>query len=183
MQTSRGEDTSIFQKLGFQGTILEHWALLTAGQLPPDNGPSLNDPRVASVLALSPPVFVKKNMDLTFTGYSCSNNGSYRNKRQRRGRRNKSSSAENSVRQYSKVDKYLVVLLDGDHRVYAGRKVGAKQVTDRAYQETIARQSADFWTAYLSNDGAVLEQMRSYGKTGPLSNVHIERQLGDRGGS
>lgn len=171
-------------KIGVSGNDLGALgALLTAGQLPPDNGPSLNDPRVASVLALSPPVFCEKEHGpyvygairvptMVVTGTNDNGVVGATKAPQRR-------IPYDSIQ---KVDKYLVVLLDGDHRVYAGRKVGAKQVTDRAYQETIARQSADFWTAYLSNDGTVLEQMRSYGKTGPLSNVHIERQLGDRGG-
>ncbi|MBR5759613.1 MAG: hypothetical protein IKX88_13560 [Thermoguttaceae bacterium] len=169
-----------FSKIGVAGNDLGALgALLIAGQIPPDNGPSLKDSRVALALALSPPVFCEKEQapfvyesirvpTMIVTGTKDDGIVGVTKAPQRRipydGVQN--------------VDRYLVVLLGGDHRVYGGRKMGAKQANDRSYQETIARETADFITAYLSNDRIMLGQMRSFGKTCPLSNAHIEHQIG-----
>lgn len=157
-------------------------SLLLAGQLPPDNGVYLKDPRISAVLALSPPVFCEAFQGpnvygrieaplMVVTGTQDDGIVGSTKAYQRR-------IPYDSV---SGVDRYLVVLQGADHRVYGGRRLGAKQGNDRIYQETIAKETADFWRAYLLRESDVLNQMCAYGKASSLSNVHIEWKLGGEG--
>ncbi len=156
-------------------------ALLVAGQIPPDNGSSLKDSRVAGALALSPPVFcgmeqapyVYGSISVPTMIVTGTEDNGIVGSTQAFQRRIPYDNIRN-------VDRYLVVLLGGDHRVYGGRKIGTRQANDRFFQETIARETADFFTAYLTRDPQVLWQMRSYGRVGALSNARVERQIGGK---
>lgn len=154
-------------------------ALLLAGQLPPDNGTYLKDSRVSAALALSPPVFCGALQGSNVYGRiqaptmivtGTQDDGIVGS--------TKAFQRRIPYDSLTGVDRYLVVLQGGDHRVYSGRKMGVKQVNDRAYQETIAKASADFWSAYLLKDETVLTQMSSYGKASVLSNANVEWMLG-----
>jgi len=150
-------------------------ALLVAGQLPPDNGVSLKDPRVAAVLALSPPVFCESSQGVVvyesiqvplmiLTGTEDDGIVGKTKAYQRR-------IPYDSVRWN---DRFLVVLQGGDHRVYAGHKMASKQAHDAPYQETIRVVSTEFWRAYLRADALALSGMRSGSFATKFSNASVE---------
>lgn len=154
-------------------------ALLMAGQLPPDNGVYLKDSRVSAVLAMSPPVFCDPVQGPSVYGRiqaplmvvtGTQDDGIVGN--------TKAPQRRIPYDSVSGVDRYLVVLQGADHRVYGGRRLGSKQGNDHAFQETIARETVDFWRAYLLKDAVVMNQMCAHGMNAPLSNVHIEWRLG-----
>lgn len=152
-------------------------ALLVAGQLPPDNGPSLYDERVSAVLAMSPPVFCEAEQGpevyayvsvplMVVTGTKDDGIVGSTKAYQRRV-------PYDSVR-FS--DRYLVVLEGGDHRVYGGHNVG-KQNSDAMYQDTIRIATSDFLSAYLQDDYSTLMNMRQVGSSMGLNNAIVEKRL------
>ena len=149
-------------------------ALLVAGQLPPDNGPSLRDPRVAAVLALSPPVFCDQSQGpIVYSGISAplmvvtgTKDDGVVGSTKAYQRRLPYDSVRNS-------DRYLVVLNGGDHRVYGRRILGS----DTSYHETISVATADYLSAYLLGDSEVLMALRDYGSASALNNASVERAL------
>ncbi|MBQ9873922.1 MAG: hypothetical protein IJM30_05625 [Thermoguttaceae bacterium] len=153
-------------------------ALLVAGQLPPDNGTSLKDPRVAAVLALSPPVFCDSDKGTLVYGeirspamvvMGTQDNGIVGTTRAEQRRLPYDSIDE--------TDRYLLVLEGGDHRVYGGRRTNVRR-GDVQYQETIAKETCDFWVAYLLNDLEIRKKLSSQGSTVSFSNARVERRLG-----
>ena len=149
-------------------------ALLVAGQLPPDNGPSLRDNRVAAVLALSPPVFCEAELGaevyagvtvplMVVTGTKDDGIVGSTKARQRR-------LPYDSV---SRSDRYLVVLDGGDHRVYGRRIVGS----DESFHKTISAETSDYLSAYLLGDYDVLMELRERGSTFSLKNASVEKAL------
>lgn len=157
-------------------------ALLVAGQLPPDNGPSLKDPRVSAVLAISPPVFCTSEQGaivysqitvplMVITGTNDDGIVGTTKAYQRR-------IPYDSVRID---DRYLVVLQGADHRVYGGLRLSSqRQASDEPYHETIGIESSDFFSAYLRDDLFRLESLRAYGYLVPFANAVVERSLGAR---
>ncbi len=152
-------------------------ALLVAGQLPPDNGSSLYDPRVSAVLAMSPPVFCEANQGesvykgvkvpvMVITGTEDDGVVGFTKAYQRR-------IPFDSIQG---VDRYLVVLMGGDHRVYGGRKL-TQQNSDSQYQATIRSLSSDFLTAYLQGKEAYLYTLRERGCVKPFDNVVVEKEI------
>ena len=169
-----GSDVDL-EKIAVAGNDLgAQAALLVAGQLPPDNGPSLRDSRVAAVLALSPPVFCEPKQGpvvyseisvplMVVTGTKDDGVVGSTKAYQRR-------LPYDSVR---RVDRYLVTLDGGDHRVYGRRIVGS----DESFHKTIAAATADYLSAYLLDDYDVLMAMREYGSARSLSAANVEKSL------
>lgn len=166
-------------KIGVAGNDLGALgALLVAGQLPPDNGSSMRDTRVAGVLALSPPVFCDSIQGgyvyagiavpvMVITGTQDDGIVGTTKASQRR-------LPYDCVRD---VDKYLVILQGGDHRVYGGRRLGVKQGGDLSFQNSIRQETADFWSAYLLENSGILHQLYIAGKVTNLSNAYVEWQI------
>jgi len=163
-------------RIGVAGNDLGALAsFLVAGQLPPDNGVSLKDPRVAAVLALSPPVFCEAERGAsvyasveapTMVVTGTEDDGIVGNTKafQRR-------IPYDSVRLN---DRYLVVLQGGDHRVYAGHRMASKQAHDAPYQETIRVATTEFWRAYLHGQAPALNDMRSGSFASKFFNAAVE---------
>ncbi|MGI6400907.1 MAG: alpha/beta hydrolase family protein [Thermoguttaceae bacterium] len=150
-------------------------ALLVAGQLPPDNGPSLKDERVSAVVALSPPIYCDEKLGpavyagitaplMVVTGTHDDGIVGSTKAYQRR-------LPYDSVR-YS--DRYLVVLIGGDHRSYGRRWAGQQS---SSFHDTIGTETGDFLSAYLMNDYSALMAMREYGAASAISNAMIEKTL------
>ncbi len=166
-------------RIGVAGNDLGALAsLLVAGQLPPDNGVSLKDPRVAVVLALSPPVFCEANQSgvvyasveaptMVLTGTEDDGIVGTTKAYQRRI----------PFDGVSLNDRFLVVLQGGDHRVYAGHRMASKQAHDAPYQETIRVASTEFWRAYLNGDLLALNGMRFGSFTSKFSNASVEARF------
>jgi predicted dienelactone hydrolase len=139
-------------------------ALLLAGQVPPDYGSSLHDPRVKAVLALSPPVrpmnisyreaykqitvptlFITGTKDDGIVG---------------------STKAVQRRIPFDTMDqcrRYLITLDGGDHRIYGGRAVsfvGGRD--DEKFQSGIVRASTCFWLAELQEKPWATRAMDSY---------------------
>ena len=136
-------------------------ALLVAGQLPPDNGPSLKDPRVSAVLALSPPVFCDRQqgrvvyslIDAPLATFSGTNDDGVVGDVKAEQRRIPFDCAAG-------VDRFLFTLQGGDHMVYGGHRLPTKQTNDARYQATIRSASTLFWRAYLCADPDAARTLR-----------------------
>ena len=140
-------------------------ALLLAGQVPPDNGTSLYDPRIKAVLALSPPVYPAqisyRDMyqpimapSLFVTG---TNDDSVVGSTKAIHRRIPFDAMDQNQR-------YLITLDGGDHRMYGGRVasfLGGRN--DEKFQAGIVRSSTIFWRAFLLEDPVALRAMDTYG--------------------
>ena len=152
-------------------------ALLVAGQLPPDNGSSLCDSRVSAVLAMSPPVFceaiqgesVYKGVKVPVMVITGTEDDGVVGVTKAYQRRIPFDSIQG-------VDRYLVVLKGGDHRVYGGRKL-TQQNSDSHFQASIRILSADFLSAYAQGEGAYLSVLRERGSVRPLENVVVEKKI------
>ncbi len=152
-------------------------ALLVAGQLPPDNGASLYDSRVSAVLVMSPPVFCEANQGesvyqgvkvpvMVITGTEDDGVVGVTKAYQRR-------IPFDSIQG---VDRYLIVLKGGDHRVYGGRKL-TQQNSDSLFQASIRILSSDFLSAYAQGECAYLSTLRERGSVRPLENVVVEKKI------
>ena len=139
-------------------------ALLLAGQVPPDQGSSLYDPRIKAVLALSPPV---RPMNISYrqvyqsitasalfiTGTKDDGIVGPTKAEQRR-------IPFDAMRQSQR---YLITLEGGDHRIYGGRVIsflGGKD--DEKFQAGIVRSSSCFWRAVLREEPMAIRAMNSY---------------------
>ncbi|MGN1066057.1 MAG: alpha/beta hydrolase family protein [Thermoguttaceae bacterium] len=174
-----GSDVDL-NRIGVAGNDLGALAaLLLAGQIPLDGARTYKDPRVSGVLALSPPVFcepergpiVYENISApTMIVTGTEDNGIVGTTKAHERR-----IPYDSIRG---VDKYLVVLQGADHRVYGGRRMGAKHASDQPFQQTIRQETSDFWSAYLQTETSILRQLCAQGKTVPFSNARVEWLLG-----
>ena len=140
-------------------------ALLLAGQVPPDYGESLYDPRIKAVLAMSPPVqptkvsyrrayqpitaptlFVTGTKDDGIVG---------------------STKAMHRRIPFDAMDqcqRYLITMDGGDHRMYGGRVLSfLGGDSDAKFQAGIVRSSTCFWLAVLRDDPRAIQAMDSYG--------------------
>ncbi len=137
-------------------------ALLVAGQLPPDNGPSLKDPRVSAILALSPPVYCDRQqgsvvyslIDAPLATVAGTNDDGVVGDVKAEQRRVPFDCVRG-------VDRLHFTLQGGDHMVYGGHRRPAKQAGDAPYQETIRSASTLFWRAYLCGDPEAAQTLRS----------------------
>ena len=140
-------------------------ALLLAGQVPPDYGSSLHDPRIRAVLAMSPPV---RGMNI-----------SYREMYQHitvpalfiTGTKDDgivgSTKAVHRRIPFDAMDqcqRYLITFDGGDHRMYGGRVLaflGGRD--DEMFQSAIVRSSTCFWQAVLQEDNKAIQAMERSG--------------------
>ena len=151
-------------------------ALLVAGQLPPDNGPSLKDPRVAATLALSPPVYCDRRqgtvvyslIDAPLATVAGTNDDGIVGDVKAEQRR----VPYDCVRG---VDRMHFTLQGGDHLVYGGHRRPAKHASDAPYQETIRSASTLFWRAYLCGDPDAAQTLRSAPDASFLTAARSER--------
>ena len=142
-------------------------ALLLAGQVPPDTGESLYDPRIKAVLAMSPPV-VPTNINfreaylpitapvLFVTGTN--DDGAVGSTKAVHRRIPFDAMVQNQ--------RYLITLDGGDHRMYGGRVVsflGGRN--DEKFQAGIVRSSTMFWRAFLREEPIALQAMETHGWT------------------
>lgn len=165
-------------KIGVAGNDLGALAaLLVSGQLPPDNGPSLKDDRVAAALALSPTVFCEAELGSvvyslidvpTASVAGTEDDGVVGNTKAEQRR-----IPFDSVR---KTDAYLLTLIGGDHLVYGGHRMKSRQSNDAPFQETIRHFSSIFWLAYLANDAEAIVALESRENRATYRNATIERK-------
>ncbi|MBR4834560.1 MAG: hypothetical protein IKU86_09580 [Thermoguttaceae bacterium] len=136
-------------------------ALLVAGQLPPDNGPSLKDPRVAAALALSPPVYCDRQrgrvvyslIDAPMATFAGTNDDGVVGDVKAEQRRIPFDCA-------SGADRFHFTLQGGDHMVYGGHRRPVKHANDGPYQATIRSASTLFWRVYLCGDPEAAQTLR-----------------------
>jgi predicted dienelactone hydrolase len=154
------------EKIGVGGTDLGALAvLLLGGQVPPDNGDSLHDPRIKAVLAMSPPVRSTnvgfQEMYQSITAPALFITGT------------KDDGIVGSTKAVHRripfdfmkhCQRYLITLDGGDHRMYGGRVLsflGGRN--DEKFQAGIVRSSTCFWLAVLQEDPKAIKAMDSYG--------------------
>ena len=140
-------------------------ALLLAGQVPPDYGYSLYDPRVKAVLALSPPV---RPMNISFrevyrpitapTLFITGTNDD--------GVVGQTKATQRRIPFDAMVQnqRYLITLEGGGHRMYGGRVVSVLGGRNsEKFQTAIVRSSTVFWRAFLHGDPAAMQVMNTHG--------------------
>jgi predicted dienelactone hydrolase len=136
-------------------------ALLLAGQVPPDYGNSLYDPRVKAVLAMSPPV---RPMSISYremyqpvsvpTLFITGTNDD--------GVVGSTTATQRRIPFDAMVQnqRFLITLEGGDHRMYGGRVLsflGGRN--SERFQAGIVRSSTVFWRAFLQDDPAAMRAM------------------------
>jgi len=154
-------------------------ALLLAGQVPPDHGTSLHDPRVKAVLAMSPPVFPMhigfRAMYQPITAPTLFITGT--NDDSIIGQ---TTAAQRRIPFDAMVQnqRYLITLDGGDHRMYGGRILpflGGRN--DARFQAAIIRSSTIFWQAFLKDDPAAMQALDTHGWSSLVGvRASIERQ-------
>ncbi|MDR0522678.1 MAG: hypothetical protein LBH00_12630 [Planctomycetaceae bacterium] len=139
-------------------------SLLVAGQVPPDKGKSLHDPRIKAVLAMSPPVRYTKTAfheiyspitvpALFITG---TEDDGIVGPTKAKDRRIPFDSMSHAPR-------YLITLEGAGHRIYGGRVFSAFDFGNDKYHDAIVRSSSRFWNAALRNDSAAIRAMNTFG--------------------
>ena len=139
-------------------------SLLMAGQVPPDHGGSLYDPRIKAVLALSPPVWTMnisyREIYLPITVPTLFITGTNDD-----GIVGPTKAVHRRI-PFDAMDqcqRYLITLEGGDHRIYGGRVFTFLSArNDEKFQAAIARSSTCFWQAVLQNDPGAKRAMDSY---------------------
>jgi len=140
-------------------------ALLLAGQVPPDRGQPLHDPRIKAVLALSPPVqpanigyrTMYQRITIPVLFITGTNDDSIIGSTKAIQRRIPFDAMVQNQR-------YLITLDGGDHRMYGGRVfsfLGGRN--DEKFQAAIVRSSTIFWRAVLQDDPRASQAMDNYG--------------------
>jgi predicted dienelactone hydrolase len=153
-------------RIGIGGTDLGALAaLLMAGQMPPDYGDSLYDPRIKAVLALSPPV---RSMNISYreiyqpiTTPTLFITGTKDD-----GIVGPTKAVHRRIPfdSMSQCQRYLITLDGGDHRIYGGRVFTFLSArNDEKFQAAIVRSSTCFWQAVLQDDPVAIRAMDSYG--------------------
>lgn len=147
-------------------------ALLVAGQLPPDNGPSLKDDRICAVLALSPTIYcpsstgilVYSDISVPVMSFSGTKDDGVIGKTKSFQRRIPFDSLK-------KEDHFHITLIDADHQIYSGHQFRNRKKSDIMFQRIIMNISTVFWGAYLLHDKDAEELLRK----------HCSELLGDKG--
>ena len=154
-------------------------AMLLAGQLPPDNGVSLADPRVTAVAAFSPTVFcapdrgavVYGGIDVPFISFAGTEDNGIVGDTKASERRIPFDSIQQDV------CRYHVTLLGGDHMVYAGHIRAAKRDLDAMYQGVLRDLSTLFWKTFLLADTYASVQLNHGTLILPASVATLERKV------
>jgi predicted dienelactone hydrolase len=155
-------------------------AMLVAGQLPPDRGSELHDPRVKAIIVMSPPVADQTTCPpasygamstpaLFFTGTEDDGMVGTTKAWQRRI----------PFDYMQGQDRFLITYQDAGHSIYGGHIRPMKSLDDQKYQANVSQASTLFWRAYLREEPAVNAWFhgRSLGTiVGMLG--RIERRLG-----
>jgi len=155
-------------------------AMLLAGQLPPDQGSSLHDPRVKAIVVMSPPVADQ----VTFAPMSygaMSTPALFFTGTEDEGVVGPTKSWQRRIPfdHMTGNDRFLITYQDADHLIYGGHIMPTKSGNDQKYQDNVAQASSLFWRAYLGGEPAVYAyfQGRSLGSiAGTLG--WVERRLG-----
>ncbi|MGL4594436.1 MAG: alpha/beta hydrolase family protein [Thermoguttaceae bacterium] len=154
-------------------------ALLVAGQLPPDRGPSLYDSRIKALLAMSPPInspigsyysvygqisvptlFVTGTEDDGIVGTT------------------KAHQRRIPFDYMADTDRYLITLQGADHRVYGGHTMPMRAENDKPFQDAIVRVSCYFWQSTLQNDEDAKNAIQGHRLNRILGGMaRIERRL------
>ncbi|MDO5580086.1 MAG: hypothetical protein Q4G69_03040 [Planctomycetia bacterium] len=142
------------EKIAVSGNDLGALAsLLVAGQLPPDNGPSLKDDRVCAVLALSPTIYcspasgkiVYADIDVPVMSFSGTKDDGIVGKTKTYQRRIPFDSLKEK-------DHFHITLIDADHQIYSGHQFRNRKKSDIMFQRIIMNISTVFWGTYLLED-------------------------------
>jgi predicted dienelactone hydrolase len=152
-------------KVGVGGIDLGALAsLLLAGQVPPDRGRSLHDPRIKAVLALSPPV---RSMNISYREMyqSVTAPTLFITGTKDDGIVGPTKAVQRRIPfdAMGQCQRYLITLDGGDHRVYGGRVLSVLGRDDEKFQVGIIRSSSCFWRAVLQEDPKAIRAMDNYG--------------------
>ena len=168
------------QRIGAGGYDLGCLAsLLVAGQLPPDGGASLYDPRIKAVLAMSPPVNgPSRNFKAVYAPISApvffvtgtEDDGIVGS--------TKAHQRRIPFDSLGATDRYLVTMRGADHRVYGGRILSIRARNDKPFQSLIVRASSCFWQARLQENETALAVLNGYGLNSMLGgSAYLERRV------
>lgn len=154
-------------------------ALLMAGQLPPEGGTSIHDPRVKAILSISPP-FPPHSAPITEIYAPIEVPGLFFTGTRDEGIIGTTTSAQRRI-PFDTItcnDQYLVTFDGTDHLLYAGHFRSILPRNDVLYHTSIARLSANFWNAYLKEDPNALAFMMSRNVVGLVNRLgKIERKF------
>jgi len=142
-------------------------ALLVAGQVPPDYGDSLHDPRIKAVLAMSPPVWGMKNISFREIYQPITAPTLFVTGTEDDGIVGHTKAAQRRI-PFDAMDqcqRYLITVEGGDHRMYGGRVLSFLPAArnDEKFQSAIVRSSTYFWRAALREDPNAIQAMDRYG--------------------
>lgn len=154
-------------------------ALLLAGQIPPDKGPSLHDARIKAVVALGTPVHQ------TYHGFQAAYSQIdvpclFINGTEDDSRIGSTKAAQRRIPfdSIGRNEQFLIHLYGADHMSYSGHFLRRRAVGDAPYQSEILRLTTTFWQAYLHGDPEMHMRWTAENRRPPISRISkLERKI------
>lgn len=130
-------------------------SLMLAGQIPPDGGALLTDPRIKAVVSLGAPVYPTRiapqqlyhSLTLPILFVAGTEDDSVVGQTKGPQRRIPFDLAPSDSAAH-----YLLTLTGGDHQVYSGKRLFGSDSQDARYHSAMARATTLFWAASLLED-------------------------------
>jgi predicted dienelactone hydrolase len=158
-------------------------AMLVAGQVPPDGGKSLHDPRIKALVAMSPPIrHTSQSFQEVFAPVKVPS--LFITGTEDKGIVGPTTASERRIPfdAMEGTDRYLVTLREAGHRVYGGRVFSLNARNDEKFQALIVRASNCFLEAALKEDSNAQDILNNRGLRSLLGNTaFVEQQLKSSG--
>ncbi len=168
------------QRIGVAGYDLGAFAsMLMAGQLPPEGGQPISDPRIRAIIAMSPPVQANR-APLTQVYSKIEIPCLFITGTQDDGIVGSTRASQRRI-PFDRIgcnDQYLLTFQGTDHMIYAGHPFLSSTRNDAPFQVVISRMSTNFWNAYLKEDPNALSFLMSQNVSGLINGLgRIERKF------
>jgi len=158
-------------------------AMLLAGQIPPDRGSPLYDPRVKAIVVMSPPV--ADQATFASVSYSAmSTPALFFTGTEDDGVVGPTKSWQRRIPfdHMTGNDRFLITYQNADHLIYGGHIRPTKSREDQKFQANITQVSSLFWRAYLREEPAVYAYFQGRSLGGIVGSLGwVERRLGGNG--
>jgi hypothetical protein len=154
--------------------------MLLAGQLPPDQGSPLHDPRVKAIVVMSPPVADQATFVPVSYG-SMSTPALFFTGTEDDGVVGSTKSWQRRIPfdYMTGNDRFLITYQGAGHLIYSGHIFPTRNRDDQKFQANVTQASSLFWRAYLRDEPAVYAYFQGW-SLGSIAGTlgRVERRLG-----